>query len=306
MSKTPWNRERPALLVVDKPIGMTSHDVVKQVRRLARLSRIGHAGTLDPAASGVLVLCLGIATRLAEYLTGHDKEYVSTFTLGIETDTYDADGAVVATRESRATREEIEAAMSRFRGEIEQRPPAYSAVRVAGKRAHDLARKGVDLELTARRVTVHRFEIVEFAPPTIDVIVSCSAGTYVRSLAHDLGAALGCGAHVSALRRTRSGNLTLEHAIALDALEDAVRDDPSGDSIERFLIPVATGLSDWPSLEVDDAVAASVYHGHAVPLGADLVATTSPFCRIHDARGELLAIAEVTASRMAQPRKVLR
>lgn len=306
MNRLAWNRERPALLVVDKPIGMTSHDVVKRVRRLARLSRIGHAGTLDPAASGVLVLCLGLATRLAEYLTGHEKEYTATFTLGIETDTYDADGAIVATREVEATRADVEVAMAGFRGAIEQRPPAYSAVRVAGKRAHDLARKGVEVDLAPRRVTIRRFDLVEFAPPRIEVIVCCSAGTYVRSLAYDLGAALGCGAHVSALRRTRSGSLTLEHAHPLEVIEAAAADDPSGDAVERFLTPVASGLADWPALEVDEARAASVFHGNPIPLGNDLSNTTSPYCRIHDARGELLAIAEVTPTKMAQPRKVLK
>jgi len=306
MPHLPWNRETPTLLVIDKAVGVTSHEIVKRVRRLAHLSQIGHAGTLDPAATGVLVLCLGSATRLAEYLTGHAKEYVATITLGVETETCDADGAVTARHEVDVTRERLEAAMAQFRGPIEQRPPAYSAVRVNGKRAHRLARKGVEIDLPQRAVTVHRFELEEYDSPHLTVTIECSAGTYVRSLAYDLGRQLGCGAHVSALRRTRSGHLSLADAHSLSALEAAVELDPSGDCLESFLIPVTRGLADWPEVRVREAHLESVIHGNPIPLPVDLERGTARWCRIHDEHGALLAVAEFTPDGLVQPRKVLR
>jgi tRNA pseudouridine55 synthase len=296
--------ERCALLVVDKPTGMTSHDVVRKARWLLHESRIGHAGTLDPAASGILVLLIGKATRLAEFLTGHDKEYEATLRLGIETATYDADGMVTAEREVSISRERFEAALTAFRGEIEQRPPAYSAVRVEGKRAHRLARKGIPMELAARRVVIHQLDVTDFAPPLVALRVKCSAGTYIRSLAHDLGRALGCGAHVASLRRIRSGALGLEHAHTLADLELALPRDAPREVADSLLLPIGIGVPDLPEIRVDDTLVEYVCHGHSLPLPPDF--PPAEWCRIHGPNQELLAIAEVKPTGVAHPRRVLR
>jgi len=246
------------LLIVDKPIGPTSHDVVDRVRKLCGLRRVGHTGTLDPLASGVLVLCLGRATRLAEYLTGHGKRYLAGVRLGIETDTYDAGGEITERRPVESDRTSIEAALARFRGRILQRPPAYSAIRHLGRRAHRLAREGRTVELEPRPVEFSRLELKQCDPPDLVLDIQCSSGTYIRSLAHDLGALLGCGAHLSSLRRTACGPFDEAQAVPLEALEQDA-------DWRRHLLPVEAGLVDWPALEVDEAEAHLLRTGRVVP-----------------------------------------
>lgn len=207
------------LLVVDKPAGWTSHDVVARVRRLARTRRVGHAGTLDPMATGVLLVGLGRATRLLGHLAGHDKDYDAAITLGVTTDTDDADGEVVVRSDLPWTVPDLRAAMAALTGEISQSPPAYSAVKIDGKRSYARARAGEDVAPAARTVTVSRFALLAVDGPVVTAAVTCSSGTYVRALARDLGAALGTGAHLSALRRTRVGAYGLGGAHTLDQLE---------------------------------------------------------------------------------------
>ncbi|MGH2570502.1 MAG: tRNA pseudouridine(55) synthase TruB, partial [bacterium] len=190
---------------MDKPRGRTSHDVVARVRRVLPGARVGHAGTLDPAATGVLVICVGGATKISAFLMEGEKEYVGTATLGVTTDTQDADGRVVRERPVAADDAAIRAAATRFVGEIEQVPPMYSAVKVGGEKLYRLARQGLEIERAARRVRVHAFEIVGVALPHVDFVLRCSKGTYVRTILHDLGEALGCGAHLARLVRERQG-----------------------------------------------------------------------------------------------------
>ncbi|NUQ00232.1 MAG: tRNA pseudouridine(55) synthase TruB, partial [Armatimonadetes bacterium] len=201
---------------------MTSHDCVSAVRRLYGLRRVGHAGTLDPAATGVLVLCLGRATRLLEYLTGGQKSYHGEVVFGVTTDSYDADGAVLAERDAgHLTREAIEAALPALTGEIQQQPPMVSAKKVGGRKLVDLHRRGQSLEVQAVPVTVYRLTLTSFTPgthPRASLEVDCGAGTYIRSLAHDLGAALGVGAHLAALVRTRVGAHDLAQAVTIAEL----------------------------------------------------------------------------------------
>ncbi len=253
------------LLNVSKPSGPTSHDIVKTVRRGTGVRRVGHTGTLDPLAGGVLVLALGTATRLAEYLTGADKTYKTEITLGIETDTYDTDGAIVVERPIPVglTPERVEQALAAFRGEIEQVPPAYSAVKVRGRSAHARMRAGEAVALSPRRVTIHRLALVEFDPPALGLEVVCSAGTYVRSLAHDLGIALGCGAALSRLVRTASGCFTLEDAIEWDTLQAAFADG----SWPRFLLPADLALEGTPRVRLDENALRRVATG--LPLQAE-------------------------------------
>ena len=194
------------VLVVDKPVGMTSHDVVQAIRNGTNLRRAGHTGTLDPRASGVLVILVGPAVRLSEYVSASDKRYQAIIRLGGRTDTFDADGKVTPTAQPvNVTEQQFEEVLKTFVGEIEQTPPPYSAVKVQGRKAYEMARKGEDVELEPRKITVHHLEVLEWAPPEVVIDVHCSSGTYVRSLANDLGEKLGCGAYLVGLRRTKSG-----------------------------------------------------------------------------------------------------
>ena len=205
------------LLLVDKPAGMTSHDVVDWVRRRFSMRRVGHGGTLDPAATGLLILLLGQATRYARHLLNADKTYFSTLLLGLTTDTQDSEGKVLETRPvGPFTREQIEAVCVRFRGEIEQEVPAYSAVRVKGKRFYDLARAGQAVPRRVRKVRVHRLALLEIRLPEVGLEVTCSSGTYVRTLCADLGTALGCGGHLKRLCRTQVGPFSLQQSVKLN------------------------------------------------------------------------------------------
>ena len=204
------------LLLIDKPPGMTSHDVVDRIRRQFKMRRVGHGGTLDPAATGLLILLLGRATRHARVLLGADKTYVGTLLLGQATDTQDAEGKVLSTRDvPPLTREQIEQACARFRGQIDQEVPAYSAVRIQGKRFYDLARAGQPVPRRVRRVTVHELKVQEIRLPEVDLQVTCSSGTYVRTLCADIGEALGCGGHLKRLGRTQVGPFRLSEAVRL-------------------------------------------------------------------------------------------
>lgn len=236
------------VLVVDKSPGMTSHDVVQVVRRGTGIRRIGHIGTLDPRASGVLVLLVGPAVRLSEYLVTDTKCYEAQITFGATSDTFDADGNVTETGVEPVLDEDtVLAAMEKFLGEIVQRPPNYSALKIKGKKAYELARAGESFEIPERKVTVYSFDLVEFNPPDISVEIYCSSGTYVRSLAHDLGAALGCGAYLNELRRTKSGRFSLRQAATLDELKTSFE---NGDWY-NFLIPAIDALDDFPEVILD-------------------------------------------------------
>ena len=245
------------LLLVDKAAGPTSHDVVARVRRLAGTRRVGHAGTLDPMATGLLVVGLGRATRLLGHLAGHDKAYEARITLGVTTTTDDADGEVLARATPAVSRQAVADAMAGLTGTLQQVPPAYSAIKVAGRRSYARARAGERVELAARPVTVTRFALTALAGAEVGAVVTCSAGTYVRALARDLGAALGCGAHLSALRRTRVGGYRVEAACSLDALEPA---DPL--PVVPLAEAVATG---FPRRDVGADEATAVRYGRPLP-----------------------------------------
>lgn len=266
------------LCVVDKPAGWTSHDVVAKARGVLGTRKIGHSGTLDPDATGVLLLGVGRVTRLLRFLTALPKAYVGEVVLGTETSTLDAAGEVTATHDMAAvTVDDVRAAAARFVGEIEQVPPMVSAVKVGGRRLHELAREGVEVEREARPVTVHRFDVGEAVEPGVYPIeVGCSSGTYVRTLAADLGHALGGGAHLRNLRRTAIGSFTLAEA---HWLEDLV------------VLTPAAALRDYAAVTVDDEVAAAVRHGKV--LEADVLGATGegPWA-VLDATGALLAVYE--------------
>jgi tRNA pseudouridine55 synthase len=289
------------VLVVDKPVGLTSHDVVQIVRKGTNIRRAGHTGTLDPRASGVLVILIGPAVRLSEYVSASDKRYQAVIRLGATTDTYDADGKIISTASlDRLTEEQFENTLDTFVGEIEQVPPPYSAVKVKGKKAYEMAREGEDVELAPRRINVYSLELLEWAPPEAVIDVYCSSGTYVRSLAHDLGEKLGCGAHLIGLRRTKSGRFTLRDAVPLRKLREAFEDG----NWYQYLIPAAEALSDWPAVELTHDLVEAIRHGHRIPAD-DMVGIESSMVRGISEQGELVALMEyVEGSAEWQPKKV--
>lgn len=251
------------VIVVNKPREITSMDAVRAVRRVTRVKRVGHAGTLDPIAEGVLPVCLGQATRYMDYLVDSGKTYLGEITFGTATDTYDAAGAATASGDPSAlSRERIEAELPAFSGLVMQRPPMYSAVKHEGKRLYNLARQGVEVEREPREVVVHRVELREWAPPKATMEVDCGKGFYMRGLAHDLGAAVGCPAHLSALTRSRVGPFTLDDALTLEELEAAQED------WERRMEPPDAALRGMDALLLPEAAERHIRNGQAVTLPA--------------------------------------
>lgn len=284
------------VLVVDKPIGMTSHDVVQVVRNGTGIRRAGHTGTLDPRASGVLVVLIGPAVRLSEYVSASDKRYQATIRLGSSTDTYDSEGEVTGSASIEDIAEQdFETLLRQFEGEIDQVPPAYSAVKVKGKKAYELARKGKQVDLEPRKIQVYSLELLEWAPPEAVIDVYCSSGTYVRSLANDLGKALGCGAHLVGLRRTKSGRFSLREAVSLRKLKEAFQ----VGNWYQYLIPAAEALSDWPLVELDAEEVDKVRHGHRI----DAEEGAEGWARGVSEQGDLVALLEAIDQEW-QPRKV--
>lgn len=266
------------VLVADKPAGPTSHDVVLTIRRALRV-KVGHAGTLDPAASGVLPLLIGEATRLMRFFQSSDKEYVAAIRLGAETDTYDGQGAVTRRSEPpRLDRDQAEQILDRFRGQVAQLPPMYSAVRVAGERLYKAARRQEIRTRPYRFVEFHRLELLELRRDEWILHVHCSAGAYIRTLAFDIGRAAGCGAHLREIRRTRSGQFTLENAAPPEALVANCR--------ER-LVPMEELLPHLPRVDLDESDAHRISHGNDAETPTDWIGT----CRLF-VSGRLLAIGE--------------
>ena len=224
------------LLLVDKPSGPTSHDIVAQIRRRFRIAKVGHGGTLDPMATGLLVILLGKGTKISDRVMGHDKTYEGTLRLGIETDSQDADGQVVAEKDAAAiTAEQVAAQMKARLGDQMQMPPMVSAIKIKGVPLYKLARKGETVERPPKLIHVYRFELLDFAPPDVRFVVECTKGTYVRTLAHDVGQSLGVGAHLVQLRRTKIGQLDVANAFALDDLLAAP-------TLDGKIIPLAAAL----------------------------------------------------------------
>ena len=279
------------LLNVDKPPGMTSRDVVNRVQRLVRGLKVGHAGTLDPLASGVLVLCLGPATRLVEYIQRMPKRYAGMFLLGRTSDTEDIEGRVTElANPPRPTHAQIEAVLGRFTGPIEQRPPAFSALKIGGRRAYELARQGKPVELEARRIVIHSIRVVRYAYPELELDVTCGAGTYLRSLGRDIAAALGTGAVMASLRRTAVGAFRADDACRLDQLDEA--------TVMRFLLPPAQALAELPSIRLDAADIGRLAKGLAIE---DRWATAAPEIAGLDAAGRLAAILGPRGKRHLRP-----
>lgn len=286
------------LVLVDKPEGPTSHDIVARARRSLSTRRIGHSGTLDPFASGLLILCVGRATRLVEYLHDLPKEYRATATLGVRTTTDDPEGDVTETSDewSAIDRETVEAGLAAFEGAIEQRPPAYSAKKVKGEHAYAIARRGAEVELPAVRVTIERIELQGFAPPEVTFRVRCSTGTYIRSIARDLGDQLGIGAHLTELRRTAIGPFSVADALRLEELDDRER-------VAAAIRPPLDAVAHLPRFEVggDDLVLLET--GRPVMVGPAGDATHEGGAHAVTSGGDLVAVA-VLEEGLLKPKKV--
>ena len=290
------------VLVVDKPEGWTSHDVVSKVRRIAQTKKIGHLGTLDPIATGVLPLVIGCATRLAQFYVRSDKIYAGVVRFGWSTDTYDRAGEAASPKvEMRVDRAELERILERFRGEFLQTPPAVSAKKVEGRRAYELARKSVAVELEP--VPVHVYELTVLAVEGADVHLRahCSGGTYLRSIAHDLGQAMGCGAHLQELRRTASGEFEIGQARTIAQLESLAAEERLLDA----LVPVAQLLPGFPSVFVDELTASQIHHGRNFPASPFRSQPAARFVKAITAQGELVAIGEAVLPNLYHPVVVL-
>lgn len=287
------------VLVIDKPVGMTSHDAVQAVRAGTHIRRAGHTGTLDPRASGVLVVLVGPAVRISEYVSASDKRYQAILQFGMTTSTYDTEGEVTSRNPVNITHEELEEALQSFVGEYEQQPPAYSAIKVKGRKAYDIARGGEIPDLEPRLITVHELELLDWNPPEAVIDIKCSSGTYVRSLANDLGEKLGAGATLIGLRRTKNGKFGLRDAVPLRRLQEAFN---AGDWY-KYLIPAAEALSDWYTVELSPSQVDDVRHGHRV--AATEPAKPSEWARAISEEGELVALMEYDdETKEWQPRKV--
>jgi tRNA pseudouridine55 synthase len=281
--------QRFGLLNLNKPAGLTSRRLVDQVAKLVRPQKAGHAGTLDPLATGVLVVCVGKATRLIELVQQQAKSYEARFLLGRQSDTDDITGNVTEVAvSSEVTREQVEAALPMFCGPIRQVPPSFSAVHVDGARAYDLARKGQAVELAPREVDVYRVELTGFSYPEIDLSIDCGSGTYVRSIGRDLGQTLGCGAVMSALVRTRIGPYRIEDAVTPEQL--------TPDTLDRFLLPPTTAVEDLPKYSASKEDVEQIRAGRAFGFALDSKAkfTESPGTTVAvlNGSGELLCLAE--------------
>lgn len=282
---------RGALLLIDKPEGLTSHDVVERVRRATGVQKVGHTGTLDPMATGLLVLCCGRAARLQGFFTGLSKCYEGTITLGRSTTTYDREGETTAESpgEPSCSAEEIEHAAAAFRGEFEQLPPPYSAKKVAGRKFYEMARKGQPVPQAPKKVRVTAFELEPRRGREIRFLLSCSSGTYVRTIAHDLGRALGCGAHLSSLRRTRVGDFDIRDAVTLEAfetMEEARRADPP------HAIPLASVPFPFPRMTVASLEAWKIRRGQAIP--ARVAGAEGDWISLLASDGEMLALGQLS------------
>lgn len=285
------------VIIVDKPVGPTSHKVVSIVRRGTGVRKVGHAGTLDPRASGVLVLCLGPATRISEYLSSSNKTYTARIRFGESTETYDAEGETKIFAGELPTEVQIESALETFRGQIQQVPPPYSAIKIQGRKAYDLARAGMPVELDPRTVTLFELTALEYEPPELSIRVECSAGTYIRSLAHDLGAALSTGAHLVALRRLRAGPFGLADAASLETLEEAI----GRGEWQSWLRPASDALPDFPIVTVEQTELEKLRNGQRIPSKAQATGLARALAQ----DGELVAILEsVENGQEWQPRKV--
>lgn len=286
-------RHLHGVLLLDKPVGLSSNHALQRAKRIFNAEKAGHTGTLDPLASGLLPICFGAATKFSQASLDADKRYTATLGLGRTTTTGDLEGTAVEERPVQVDRAAIDAVLPRFVGEIDQRPPMHSALKHEGRALYEYAREGIEVERAARRITVHAIDVLSFSSVTLVLDVRCSKGTYVRTLAEDIGAALGCGAHLAALRRTGSGGLKLDDAITLDALEALAENER-----DAKLLPPDALLADWPEWRLPADEAARFLTG----LRRRVDAPDAPRVRVYGPDARVLGAAHITAGELIPDR----
>jgi len=298
-------RPLDGILVLDKPPGLTSNRALQMAKRLYGAAKAGHTGSLDPLATGVLPLCFGEATKFSQYLLDADKAYTSSFLLGVATATGDAEGEVLATQDaSGVTRDAIERALENFRGEIDQVPSMFSAIKQDGKPLYKLAREGREVERKARRVVIKQLQLRAFRPgdqAEVDIYLECSKGTYVRSIAEDLGKALGCGAHVSVLRRTRAGPFEIADSVTLNTLE-ALKSNEQLAAMDKLLLPADTALGGLPLVRLSESGGFYLRQGQPVQVPN---APCNGMVRVALETGEFLGIGEILDDGRVAPRRLI-
>ncbi|PYB79222.1 MULTISPECIES: tRNA pseudouridine(55) synthase TruB [Pseudomonas] len=295
-------RNVSGIILLDKPLGFTSNAALQKVRWLLNAEKAGHTGSLDPLATGVLPLCFGEATKFSQYLLDSDKGYETVMQMGQTTTTGDAEGEVLKTRDVTVGRVDIEAVIPRFRGEIQQVPPMYSALKRDGQPLYKLARAGEVVEREARSVTIGRLDLLECEGTRARLSVGCSKGTYIRTLVEDMGEALGCGAYVAELRRTQAGPFELAQTVTLEELEQA-HAEGGNEALDRFLMPSDSGLQDWPLVVLSEHSAFYWLHGQAVR------APDAPqfgMVRVQDHNARFIGIGEVSEDGRIAPRRLIR
>jgi len=293
------------ILNINKPYGKTSFSIVAMVRRLTGERRVGHAGTLDPLATGVLPVCLGQGTRIVEFLVNTTKAYQAQIELGVATDTYDASGKIIQRKDSSGiSQEQLESALASFRGLIQQIPPMYSAVKHHGKPLYEWARDGIEVVRRSRLTKIYHLEIIDWQPPVVTIDVVCSKGTYIRSLAHDLGEALGCGANLKSLVRLRCGLFDIKDSISVPQLEDAFH----YGYWQRFIYPIDIVLSHWTAMVVGDATSQAIRNGCPISClkqHSSAQSSLDDYCRAYTNDGCFLGILRFNSERGEwQPKKV--
>ncbi len=297
--RTRHGRDVNGILLLDKPQGYTSNQALQEVKRLFQARKAGHTGSLDPIATGLLPLCFGEATKISRFLLDADKRYWTQIRLGVTTETLDVEGAVVETRPVTVTRADIETALPQFAGEIEQVPPMYSAIKLDGQPLYKLARQGIEVPREPRRVTVHEIGLLAYHDDRVEIEIRCSSGFYVRSLAHDLGAALGCGGHVTALRRLGVGGFRVEDAVTLEQLKAA--GEPA--DLDRLLMPSDGGLSHLPGVRLSRDAAYFACRGQPVKATG---APATGWVRMYTAEGErFLGVGQVLQDGRVAPKRLL-
>ena len=290
------------IILLDKPRGFTSNAALQKVRWLLNAEKAGHTGSLDPLATGVLPLCFGEATKFSQYLLDADKGYETLAQLGVTTTTADAEGEVVERKPVDVSLEQLEAILPRFRGDIQQVPPMYSALKKDGQPLYKLARAGEVVEREARSVTITRLELLSLEADKARLAVACSKGTYIRTLVEDIGRELGCGAHVAELRRTQAGPFELSQTVTLEALEQA-HAEGGAEAVDAFLQPVDSGLEHWPVLQLSEHSAYYWLHGQPVRAPE---APKFGWLRVQDHTGRFIGIGEVTDDGRIAPRRLIR
>jgi tRNA pseudouridine55 synthase len=299
-------RKVNGVLILDKPLGITSNAALQIAKRLFEAAKAGHTGSLDPLATGVLPLCFGEATKFSQYLLDADKRYRATFKLGVATNTGDAEGEIVSTAEVPGLElQELDKILDQFRGKIQQVPSMFSALKLNGQPLYKLARQGIEVERKSREVSIFKYEILAFEGDQLKVYIECSKGTYVRTLAEDLGKVLGCGAHVAELRRTQSGPYPEVRSIRLDALEQ-MKEDGGLEAIDTLLLPVESSIENWPAISLTQLTAAYFKQGQAVQVAqAPAAGWIRIFSEVESKDPVFLGVGEILEDGKIAPRRLV-